>query len=395
MIYLDNAATTFPKPEAVRRAVRRCIGEWCGNPGRSGHRLSVAAAAAIYACREAIADLFGGEPENVVFTLNATYALNLAVRVFSRPGGEILISGLEHNAVLRPVAARRDCSYAVFDGIGGDEAVLQSLRGRMTARTSLVVCSHVSNVCGITLPVERIGALCRERGIRFVIDASQSAGIRPLDLRRCQADAICAPGHKGLYGIQGSGFLLFSRENGERAAYLPEFISGGTGVSSLQLTMPEALPERYEAGTLPTPAVAGLRAGIAEIRRLGVAGIGERERALGEELKEKLLNIPGITVYAAERQGGTVLFNLDGIPSERVAEQLDARGFCLRGGFHCSPLAHRALGTGENGAVRASFSIFSRRREISALASALSSIRRETGRPADSSSREASPHDPE
>ncbi len=375
MIYLDNAATTFPKPEAVYREAELCARRWCGNPGRSSHKLSVASARAIYSCREEIAELFGGKPENVVFTLNATYALNLAINALYRPGGEILISGIEHNAVLRPVAALKDCRYSIFDAVGGDDAVMKSLTDHLTAKTSLVVCNHVSNICGITLPVEKIGALCERRGIRFIIDASQSAGIKKLDINRCRADVICAPGHKGLYGLQGSGFALFSGKCGDVAANLPEFIFGGNGVNSLESVMPDFLPERFEAGTLPTPAIAGLKEGIAEVKKIGVGVIDEYESELAGKLRDMLMNTPGVTVYARECTGGTVLFNLNDVPSERVSEMLDREGICVRSGFHCCPLAHKQLETGKNGAVRASFSIFNRMKEVSAFVSALGKIK--------------------
>lgn len=216
MIYLDNAATTFPKPGAVYRALDICARRHGGNPGRGSHRLSAAAAAEIFSCREAVAELFHGSPENVVLTLNATYALNLAINALFRSGGEIVISGIEHNAVLRPVAAT-GAEYRIFDPSGGDDAAVSSFLSCLTPRTSLCVCNHVSNLCGLTLPVGRIGKICRERGIKFIIDASQSAGMRELDIGKCHADAVCAPGHKGLYGIQGSGFVLFSDDCGGAA----------------------------------------------------------------------------------------------------------------------------------------------------------------------------------
>lgn len=377
MIYLDNAATTFPKPEAVYREAERCARRWCGNPGRSAHKLSVASAKAIFSCREEIAELLGGSPENVVFTLNATYALNLAIYALHRPDSEILISGIEHNAVLRPVAALKDCQYSIFDAVGGDDAVMKSLTDNLTDKTSLVVCNHVSNICGITMPIEKIGALCAKRGIKFIIDASQSAGIKKLDISKCNADVICAPGHKGLYGLQGSGFALFADKYRDIAANLPEFILGGNGVNSLQTAMPDFLPEHFEAGTLPTPAITALKEGISETKKIGLGMIDEYESELAEKLRDMLMNIPGVTVYAGGYAGGIVLFNVNGVSSERVSEILDGEGICVRSGFHCCPLAHKLLATGKNGAVRASFSIFNRMKEVSAFASAIGRIKAE------------------
>ncbi|MBQ4064529.1 MAG: aminotransferase class V-fold PLP-dependent enzyme, partial [Clostridia bacterium] len=367
MIYLDNAATTFPKPEAVYRAAVRCMRECGGNPGRSGHRLSREAASAVYDCREAVAALFGGLPENVVFTLNATYALNLAIGALARPGSRVLISGMEHNAVLRPVAALNHCRYDIFDPMGGDEAVLQAVERGLTPETSLVVCNHVSNLCGLTLPVAKIGALCKRRGVKLVIDASQSAGRVPLLLEETCADVICAPGHKGLYGLQGCGFALFADSYAERGRELPIFVSGGNGVHSLETVMPDFLPERFEAGTLPTPAIASLAAGIEEVRRIGVVTIGAHEEEMGRRLREGLSVIRGVTLYGGNTGGGTVLFNVGEIPSERAGELLDEKGIFVRSGFHCCPLGHKVLGTPVHGAVRASASLFTSSREIDGL----------------------------
>ncbi len=364
MIYLDNAATSYPKPESVYRAFARGARELGGNPGRSGHRLAVRAAEAIYACREAVAELFGGLPEHVVLTMNATYALNMAIRGLARPGSRVLISGIEHNAVLRPVAALPSCRYDVFDARGGDEAVLQSLKSKLTKDTSLVVCNHASNLCGLTMPIERIGALCREHGIAFVVDAAQSAGRLPLSLPACHADALCAPGHKGLYGMQGVGFVLFADRYREQAGHLYPLLAGGNGVDSLVTAMPDFLPERFEAGTLPTPAIASLEAGIREVLRRGVTNIGAQEDALGKRLRDGLAAIGGVTLYGTETGGGTVLFNVGNLPSEQVGEMLDQRGICVRSGFHCCPLGHRTLETPRYGAVRASVSMFTREWEI-------------------------------
>lgn len=366
MIYLDNAATTYPKPEAVYRASDRCARLFGGNPGRGAHRLSSAAVREVYSCREAVARLFNGRPENAVLTLNATYAINMAINAMYRSGGEIIISGMEHNAVLRPVAAI-GAEYRVFDPLGGDDAAVSSFISCLSPRTSLCVCTHASNLCGVTLPIERIGAICRERGIKFIVDASQSAGMRELDIQTCCADAVCAPGHKGLYGIQGIGFALFSEKYADIAAELREYVFGGNGVASLETAMPDFLPERLEAGTLPTPAASALAAGIRWVSLHGIEWIGEHERYLGSRLTEGLRNIRGVTVYGAEYPGGTVLFNIDGVPSERVGEELDRHGICVRCGYHCCPLGHRILGTPKGGAVRASFSALNTERDADGL----------------------------
>ncbi len=375
MIYLDNAATTYPKPPSVYRAAERYAREYGGNPGRSAHTLAREAAMAVYSCREAVAALFGGLPENVIFTLNATYALNLAIRALAKPGGRILISGIEHNAVLRPVAALKHSSYDIFDVHGNEEAILQAVEQKLTPNTSLVVCNHVSNLCGLTLPIEKIGTLCQSRGIAFIVDASQSAGRIPISLAQCRADAICAPGHKALYGLQGSGFVLFADRYREQSESLSPFLSGGNGVNSLETAMPSFLPERFEAGTLPTPAIASLEAGIREVMRIGIHNIKAYEDHLGHRLRQQLNRLPDITLYGAETGGSTVLFNVGNLPSETVGEALDARGICVRCGFHCCPLGHRTLATPTHGAIRASVSIFTKETDIDHLVRAIRELR--------------------
>lgn len=377
MIYLDNAATSYPKPPSVLREAARAVRYAGGNPGRSGHRLARAASQTVYAAREAIAALFDGLPENVVFTLNATYALNLAIDALAPPGSHIVISNVEHNAVLRPVASRKGGHYSLFDARGNDDAIVRSCMAAITPQTSLVICTHVSNLCGLTLPIARIGRLCRERGIAFAVDVSQSAGHRPVSLRECGADALCAPGHKGLLGLMGSGFVLFADRYREDGRMLLPFVHGGNGVDSREATMPPFLPERFEAGTLPLPAIASLGEGIRELGRIGQANVITIEETLGKRLRKHLSEMPGITVYGGAYGGGTVLFNLDGVPSETVAECLDGLSVCVRSGLHCCPLGHETLGTGIDGAVRASVSVFTVRQEIDTFAEHLLRIRKQ------------------
>lgn len=368
MIYLDNAATTFPKPKSVMVAVHDAIRLYGGNPGRSSHYLSRQAAKIVYETREEVASLFDGQPENVVFTLNATYALNIAINALRPKGGLALISSFEHNAVLRPVAAGGD--YEVFDASGSDDEVISAFSSALLYKPSLVVCNHISNLCGKILPVERIGKICRDKGIPFIIDASQSAGRRNVSLKDTYADAICAPGHKGLYGTQGSGFVIFADKYVESASGLSPFVHGGNGVNSLEPFMPDFLPERYEGGTLPTPAIAALGAGIKEVKRLTIPKIESVENELGRQLVEGLSEINGVTLYG-DYGGGTVLFNVDGVPSEAVARQLDRNAIFVRAGYHCCPLGHSTLKTPQGGAVRASFSVYSTRHDIDRILFAL------------------------
>ena len=383
MIYFDNAATTFPKPTPVLTEVERCIRLWCGNPGRGSHALSRAAAEKIYECREEAASFFGlNAPENVVFTLNTTMALNMAIKGLLHRGDHVLISDMEHNSVLRPIAAladRGEITYDVFPTFCGGgiqpstENILHAITQRIRPQTSAVICTHASNICSASLPITEIGALCHAKGLSLIVDGAQSAGILPLDMTRMNIDILCLPGHKGLYGLQGSGMLLLSP--GIRLETLTE---GGNGVSSLDTAMPETSPERYESGTLSTPAIAGLCEGIRFIRRIGRETIESHERELGRRLTELLANTPGVTVYAPQFVGSTVLFSVDGMPSDAVGRALDARGFCVRCGFHCSALGHRTLGTPESGAVRVSFGFFNSADQVEAFRRSLVEICRKS-----------------
>lgn len=357
LIYFDNAATSYPKPPAVLRAVGEVMRGEYGNPGRGGHRATLAAAERVYRCRAALAEMFGcSRPENVIFTANDTYALNLAIKGIARRGGRYLISSIEHNSVLRPVAslAERGCSYGIYRACTEASAASAELSGRLS-RGDTVVCCHSSNICGITQPLGAIGSVCRSRAAWFIVDAAQSAGHIPIDMERDGIDILCSSGHKGLYGI-GCGFLIVSPALDSMA--LRPLIEGGSGIASAELSMPETLPERLEAGTLCLPAIASLEAGIRFVREIGEEAIETHICGLGRRVRDMLLSLPGVRVYMPERVGGVVLFNVMGRGSEEVAAELDARGICVRAGLHCSPLAHKMLGTPEGGAVRASFGIY-------------------------------------
>ncbi len=374
VIYLDNAATTFPKPQKVLSEVMRCMKVYCGNPGRGGHRMSLMASEKVYECRTLVSDLYHSSvPENVIFTQNTTSALNTAIKAFAGRGDHIVISSLEHNSSFRPVVtlSRRGCRYSIFDASTSDpDVIIRNIRSVITPSTRLIVTTHLSNICGIRMPVEAIGRFCRERGINYIVDAAQSAGSLDIDINRAGIDAICAPGHKGLYGPQGSGFILFSDKYSEerRSAMLSTFMEGGNGVNSYEDHMPDFLPERFEAGTLSTPAIAGLAEGIKVVNKIGINEIADHANRLRRRLTEMLLNTNGFTVYMPyEDCGGTVLFNIDGKNPADVASALNNAGICVRSGYHCCPLGHETLMTGEEGAIRVSFSIFNTSSEIEQL----------------------------
>lgn len=378
MIYFDNAATSFPKPRRVVEEQMRCMQFYGGNPGRGSHALAMAAAEKIYECREELASFFGSpNPENVIFTMNTTMALNTAIKGLLRRGDHVLISNMEHNAVFRPIyKLARDgvIHYDVFDtfpnlSVRPPEMICASILEKLRPNTRMLVCAHASNICSATLPLREIGALCRKKGILFVVDAAQSAGHLPINMTEMQIDALCAPGHKGLWGPQGCGILALGE-----GIVADTLMEGGSGYNSLEGNMPEDAPERYEAGTLPTPAIAGLLEGVREVKRLGIDYIHTHESALTKRLCERLMAMPKVTLYAPHHTGGVLLFSLKDLSSDHVGAFLNERGFCVRTGFHCAALAHATLGTPPSGAVRVSPSLFNTTAQIDAFAENLKEL---------------------
>ena len=378
-VYLDNAATSFPKPRTVVREVNSCISRYCGNPGRGSHALAMESAKKIYECRELVSDFFGvGAPERVVFTMNTTYAINLLVKGLLKHGDHVIISDLEHNSVWRPIYRLANdgiIEYDVFPSMCGDPRanptrICAGIARRLKKNTRLVICSHASNICSYSLPIKEIGAFCRRHNILFAADAAQSAGHLPIDMEGMCIDALCAPAHKGLYGIQGAGFLALS----ERVT-LDTLVEGGNGLSSLMGEMSDDVPERYEAGTLPTPSIVGLGEGLKVVSRLGLEAIAEHEKSLFRYARDRLSAISDITVHMPQYEGSVLLFSHKNIQSEKLAALLGEAGICVRGGFHCSALGHKTLGTYDSGAVRASFGVFNTSRDIDCLVEALKDIK--------------------
>ena len=372
MIYLDSAATTFQKPPSVARAMAEALNTM-SSPGRGGHPLAMQAAETAFRCRSELAELFHvRSPEQVVLTMNATHALNIAVKSLVPPGGSAVISGYEHNAVTRPLAAL-GAEVSVADGpLFHPEAVTEAFEALVRPGVDAVICTHVSNVFGFVQPVEAVAAVCRRQGVPLMIDASQSAGILPLDLEALGAAYIAMPGHKGLYGPQGTGVLLCGRD-----AKPKPLMEGGTGSISLSQDMPDFLPDRLEAGTHNMPGIAGLLAGVEFVRRQGTEAILRREHALTRRTAEGLAGLPGVEVFALPEgaaQAGVLSFRIPGRDAEAVGEALAERGIAVRAGLHCAPLAHRTAGTLDTGTVRVSFSTFNTLREADALVQAVEDI---------------------
>ena len=345
MIYLDNGATSFHKPPAVRQAVIRAM-EQCANPGRGGYAAAMEATRQVYACREGAARLFGCQPEQVVFTANCTQGLNIAIHTLVKPGSRVVISGFEHNAVTRPLYARNVQAVIAGRRLFDWEDTLSRFEDALKQGAEAAVFTHMSNVFGYILPVEEMAALCRQKGVPFVIDAAQSAGSIPISLEKLGADFIAVPGHKGLLGPQGTGLLLCGRQG-------TPLLYGGTGNQSVSRHMPEDLPERLEAGTLNVPGIVGLNAGLNYLASVGIASIGYRERIQAAKAAEGLKKL-GFQVFSGEHQGGTVSF-LPGADCEEFAGWLGRRGIAVRAGLHCAPLAHESAGTLASGTVRVSF----------------------------------------
>lgn len=378
MIYLDNAATSFPKPPSVIEAQVRCMQESGGNAGRGSHALAMAAAETIYECRTVAATFFGlDSPEQVVFTPNTTLAINIALKGLLREGDHVLLSDMEHNAVFRPIckmASEGRITYDVFPTFPqrkkrSAEDICGAICARIRPNTRLLVCAHASNLCSSVLPLREIGALCAQKGILFVVDAAQSAGHIKINMKEAGIDALCVPGHKGLLGPQGSGLLLL-----RKGLFLDTLMEGGNGVDSLEGMMSEESPERYEVGTLPTPAIAGLCEGIRCVSRMGLEAIASHEVALNRYLQEHLLRMRGIRVYVPNHIGSVLLFNVRGLSADTVGRWLGERGICVRSGYHCSALGHKTLRTPNGGAVRVSPGIWNTANDMDCLLEALSSL---------------------
>ena len=345
MIYLDNGATSFPKPIPVRQAVAKALIHWA-NPGRGGYLAAMAAAEGVYRCREQAAALFSCQPEQVVLTSNCTHGLNIAIRSLVRPGGKVLISGFEHNAVTRPLHGLGAEQIVAGRKLFNREDTLSRFEDGLKQHPDAAVFTHVSNVFGYILPVEEMAALCRQYEVPFVLDAAQSAGSLEVSLEKLGAAYIAMPGHKGLLGPQGTGLLL--------CGALPQpLIRGGTGSDSVLQDMPEYLPDRLEAGTLNVPGIAGLEAGLRYLRRIGIRTIARRERRQTVRCAAGLKKM-GMKVFAGKDQAGTISF-IPGMDCQDAADRLGGMGFAVRAGLHCAPLAHESAGTLERGTVRVSF----------------------------------------
>lgn len=373
MIYFDNGATSFPKPRGVVEAVHQALTRYGANPGRSGHDLSIQTSAKVYEVREAAANLFGVEdPSEVVFTSNCTHAINIALKGLLQPGDHVIISDLEHNAVLRPIHAlsQKGVEYDIANTYGRCRKTLDSFYRLIRPNTRLIACTHASNVFGIRQPIEELAMLCREKNLLFLVDAAQSAGVLDIDAPYMGIDFLCTAGHKGLYGPSGTGLLITAL-----GSSLNTLMEGGTGSFSANYEQPLDMPDRLESGTLNTIGILGLGAGIRFVRERGPAQIYRHEMRIAKEILHHLKRMPQIVLYTPDFDEGSHLpvlsFNIRGMSSEQVIEALSRQGFALRGGLHCAPLAHKKMGTLEQGTVRISVGAFNTREQALMLCEAI------------------------
>ena len=374
IIYFDNSATSFPKPEEVYKASEKAMRIFGANPGRGGHRMAVEASKEIFKVREKIANLFNiKDPLRIAFTQNSTYALNFAIKGCINKKGHVITTALEHNSSLRPLFSKRDNGEIELELIypekNGDISIKKIIES-INEDTIAVVVNHISNVTGTIVDIEKIGKVTREKGVMLIVDASQSAGYLDIDVERDGIDILCFTGHKSLYGLQGSGGIYIR----EGIDFIP-IIEGGTGSFSKLERQPLVMPEGLEAGTLNTLAIVSLGAGIDFIQKVGIENIRKHEDKLTQRFLTELKKIPEVEVYGSDKRGPVVTLNIKGIDSGDLAAYLDEEyGILVRGGLHCAPKIHEAIGNGENGGVRFSFGFFNTDEEVDYAIKALKEI---------------------
>ena len=382
MIYLDNAATTFPKPSSVYKSVMKAMKVYGANPGRGSHKMAIEGARIIYETRELLAELFNmDDPMKVIFTFNATDSLNTAIKGILSSGDHVVTTEMEHNSVLRPIKELEN--FGVENTIvkcATDGTInLNDLESAIRGNTKLIVTTHVSNLTGTIFPAEEIGKICKEYSIPYLLDASQSAGVLNIDMKKYNIGLLAVPGHKGLLGPQGTGALLINSD-----IEIKHLKEGGTGSQSSSLEHPNFYPDKLEAGTHNLPGIAGLNAGLKYILNRGTESIYSHEKALLDTFIIELRKNPKIKIYGPESieyRISVVPVNIDGMDSSEVANILDTEyDIAVRPGLHCAPLAHKAIGTENLGAVRFGVGPFNKETDIIAAVDALNKISEKHGK---------------
>lgn len=378
MIYFDNAATSFPKPNSVYDKIIRSMKEYGANPGRSGHRLALEANRGIFETRNLLSKLFNtGNPMNIIFTFNCTESLNLGIKGILKSGDHVITTSMEHNSVLRPLK--------YLESMGVEHTIVGAnnmgmidpidIKNAIRSNTKLIITTHVSNLTGSIMPVLDIGKIARESGIYYLVDGAQSVGIYDIDVDKMNIDILAFPGHKGLLGPQGTGGLYI-----RDGINLKSIFQGGTGSASHSLEQPEIKPDKYESGTLNAPGIIGLGEGVRYIMEKGIENIRVHEEELTKHFIEELINVDRVKMYGPldiSKQGAVVSLNIGNMDSSELAYILDQEyDIAVRPGLHCAPLAHETIGTFEQGTVRFSFGVFNTHDEIEIGVKALKEIAR-------------------
>ncbi len=369
LIYLDNAATSGTKPRSVIEATVYALKNLSANPGRSGHNLSLKTSDSVYSVRKKVADFFGANgPENVIFTQSCTHSINYVLKGALSKGDHIVISNLEHNAVMRPLKQAK-ISYTVANVDESIDQTVYNFKNAIKPNTRMIFVTSASNVTGKILPIEEIGMVCKNRGILFAVDAAQSAGVLPIDMQKFNIDFLCAAPHKGLYAPMGIGLLIC------RKPLKQTILEGGTGTESKNFTQPLIMPEGFESGTINVPAIMGLSAGMDFVKKIGITNIYNHEFSLYNMLFERLNKNTNIQLYTKNPSYGdyvaVIPFNTKNMNCYNLSEFLNKNGIAVRSGFHCAPTAHAAIKTLDSGACRVSMSIFNNKNEIDKLCNIL------------------------
>ena len=368
MIYLDNAATSFPKPSKVYEEVMNCMKNYCANPGRGTNNMSIKSALKIMETRNLIAEIFNiKNPFNIIFTKNATEALNIAIKGYLKKGDHVITTSIEHNSVLRPLNTMSKKGVEVTI-ISSDKAGFINpldIKEEIKLNTKAIIVNHVSNVLGTIQDINSIGKIAKKYGIIFIVDASQSAGCISINVEKDNIDLLAFPGHKGLFGPQGTGGL-FIRDGIE----VKSFIEGGTGSNSNSMKQPDELPEKFESGTLNTPGIAGLCEGLKFIKKIGIDNIYREEMQLIEQLVRELKKLKFVKIYGStslKNRLSVLSFNIEGIDASVVGEALNESEIAVRTGYHCAALIHKVIGTDYRGTVRISPGCFNTAKDIDEL----------------------------
>lgn len=376
MIYLDNAATTFPKPEKVYDEMDRCSRTYCANPGRSGHKMAMESARAVENTRELSAKLFNAKnPMEIVFTFNATDSLNLAIKGFLNPGDHVITTVMEHNSVLRPIMEleKIGVEHTFVEADNEGRICPDEIEKSIKDNTKLIVTTQASNVVGTLVDISSVGKIAKKHNIKYLVDASQSAGIYDIDVQAMNIDMLAMPGHKGLLGPQGTGILYVTDE-----IRLKSQREGGTGSKSEEIIQPDLYPDKYESGTHNTPGLVGLGAGIEFILETGLDNIRKHEEELTQYMIDRLSEVPNLKLYgpkSSKERASVIAINIGDVDSGEITFRLNSEfDIATRSGIHCAPLAHKTIGTLKQGAVRFSIGYFNTKEDIDKAIEALKEI---------------------